>query len=483
MAFLLLCLTAAQAQLAPQDYQEGLDELPFSDIADSPFLHAITYMAADEYIGGFPDGTFRPGQNMTRAEFMVVVTRAAAREAEASGEPFGYCLPVVALDSWYAAELCHALRLGVLSGGSDDELRPDEPITYAEALKMLLTAFGHDAGAPAPGEAWYEPLARFAGTNGLLPMGSYNPVGNVPRELGTNLLYRMLVLARDPTNLTAFDERAALEALVAAAMRADLSLVFDPDYSAGCNNVAVGAPTRLIVGGRERGLITYVPASYNPTVPHSLVVAFHGRTNSNAQVRNYMDLERHSDNTIVVYPAGIPASSGGFSWSDGSDRADALRDYALFDAILATYSQNFCLDLRRVFVVGHSLGAWFANSLACARADVIRGAATLAGGIAVSNCRDRVAAMVLHNPNDQLVPFSDGIRARDAFLSNNGLQTVSETSLGGRFACSAYQAPGDPDPVVWCPHRVDYPFGTYYNPHSWPQGIGQTMIEFFGSLQ
>ena len=54
-----------------------------------------------------------------------------------------------------------------------------------------------------------------------------------------------------------------------------------------------------MVDGRERALIADIPAGYEPGRPHRLVVAFHGRTNDNAQVRAYYGLEQ---------PAGDPAA-------------------------------------------------------------------------------------------------------------------------------------------------------------------------------
>ena len=78
-------------------------------------------------------------------------------------------------------------------------------------------------------------------------------------------------------------------------------------------------------------------------------------------------------------------------------------------------ARSYCLDPDRIFAVGHSLGAWFVNSLGCARGDVLRAIATLAGGFSRSDCRGAVAALLFHNPNDRLVDFAYGLEARDLF--------------------------------------------------------------------
>jgi polyhydroxybutyrate depolymerase len=494
LVLLLLTCSAAITQADPLTYADSPEPLPFSDIADSPFRNAIVYLAADEYIGGFPDGTYRPEQQITRAEFIVVALRASTRTNSTpngrSGTASLECLAGLDSNAWYASELCAAAEQRIIDGDGEG-FRPDSLLTYSEALKVLLTAFDlvPDLTEAAGDRPWHEPYRQFADSNGLLPSGSYDPDGALTRELAANLLYRTLVMQHDPANLPTFDENAVLAAAISAAVLAGRAALLElhpqaAQPSTGCSAPTRPAPASLTVGGRERNIITHVPNAYDPNRPASLVIAFHGRTNSNAQVRNYMDLERFAPGAIVVYPGGIPLGSGSYSWSDSGDRADSLRDYALFDEIVSTFERNYCIDTDRIFVVGHSLGAWFANSLACARADVIRAAATLAGGIAASNCKSSVAALLLHNPRDVLVAISEGQQARDVFLDANQLLGTTPQPLPGRFNCSRYQtANSDAQIVVWCPHEIDYPFGNYYDPHSWPSGTGQLIMEFFSGLQ
>jgi polyhydroxybutyrate depolymerase len=492
LTLLLLLAGSSHGQDELSAYADEQAPAPFTDISDSPFRNAIIHLAADDYIGGFPDGTFRPAQDITRAEFIVITLRASARDTGTAAAGPADCSTEhdLAAEAWYAAALCAAVDQEIVNGDGDS-LRPEAPLTYAEALKVLLTSFNltpevHDEAAAD--SAWHQPYREFADSNGLLPAGSYEPDGPVSRELAANLLYRTLVLQSDPANLPAFDENAVLAAAVSAAVTAGRAALLDPGTlaarsSSGCAAPRGAPPAVLTVAGRERSVLTHVPGGYDGSRPVSLVIAFHGRTNSNAQVRNYMDLERFAADSIIVYPGGIPLGSGSYSWSDGSDRADSLRDYALFDEIISTYTRDFCIDTARIFVVGHSLGAWFANSLACARADVIRAAATLAGGMTGDSCKAEVAALLLHNPRDALVAISEGQKARDVFLNNNRLAGIQAQPLPGRFNCASYQRADSAAPVVWCPHEIDHPFGNYYDPHSWPSGTGQLIMEFFGGLQ
>ncbi|CAN5877686.1 hypothetical protein BH24DEI2_BH24DEI2_21140 [soil metagenome] len=236
------------------------------------------------------------------------------------------------------------------------------------------------------------------------------------------------------------------------------------------------------MGGRARELIAVIPANYDPNRPYSLVVAFHGRTNSSAQARAYFGLERAMSNTIFVYPSGLRQGKG-YSWADSGDPPDALRDYAFVDAVVQTLSAAYCLAPGRVFVVGHSLGAYFANSVACARPRVVRAVASLAGGFVGSQCRGRVAAMILHNPKDRLVAVAQGAAARDVFRAVDratGPAAPVTNPLLNMFRCVQYGAA--PDPVLWCPHPFDTRYDGSYYPHTWPPRTAEAIAMFFAAL-
>jgi polyhydroxybutyrate depolymerase len=257
--------------------------------------------------------------------------------------------------------------------------------------------------------------------------------------------------------------------------------------SAGCGQPPPQkAPADIVVDGRQRDLIAAVPASYDADKPHDLIVAFHGLTNSNADVRDYYDLEDHALRpTVFVYPSGLPTGEGGRSWSDPGNAASELRDYALFDAIVARVEREYCIDLGRIFAVGHSLGAWFVNSLGCARGEVLRGTGAVAGGISPSECTGPVAAVIVHNPKDRLVDFSRGEEVRDLLLRRSGLAEDSGQPEAGaeHLNCLRYGGPDHRHPVLWCPHTHDRTRQGRYYPHQWPQQTGAVIMTFFGALQ
>ena len=226
--------------------------------------------------------------------------------------------------------------------------------------------------------------------------------------------------------------------------------------SPGCAKAAAPPPTSFVVAGAQRETIVVLPSPYRRDRPYPLIIAFHGRTNTNVQARDYFGLEATaSPPAIYVYPAGLRDASGRFTWSDPGDPPGALRDFALFDTLVTDLAERYCVDLAAVFVVGHSLGATFANSLACARGGRVRAVGSVAGGITGTACTGRAAALLLHNPADRAVPLGEGLRARDALLGDAEAVPRPLTRQLGAFACEVYPAASGPIlcvPVSRQPH-------------------------------
>lgn len=391
-------------------------------------------------MSGYPDGTFRPTEQVTRAELVATALRLAGDTAAAEAD----CFEDVNPRAWYAISVCQAQASGFVSGMTETSFAPEAAVTVAQALKILILA--SNLAAETPGTPWYAPYFHRAETLGL----------SLPPE---------------PTTPLTRDE---LSQLLFSLLRTRAMFQDEALPSSGCGN-AHPLPEAIPVQEVERTFITS-GLDTDDSAPQQLVLAFHGRTSTNLQVRRYYGLEPYA-NTIFVYPSGL-VSMDGFSWSD----SEGAPDDALFNAVLDLFARDTCLDLTRVFVVGHSLGASFANSLACTQGDRIRAVGSLGGGISADRCRGKTAAVVFHNPDDRLVPVSEGLQVRDRFLAQNMLEPPASPSEPASFNCERYGSAGTPFPVVWCPHPFDYAYdGTYY-PHNWPRGTGRVIMDFFNGL-
>src|SRR5450756_1267299 len=83
-------------------------------------------------IKGYPDGTFKPDQDITRAEFMALVNRAFGYTAVA---PITYT--DVKAGSWYAPEVAKAQAAGYITGYPDGTMKPENPITREEVATIV----------------------------------------------------------------------------------------------------------------------------------------------------------------------------------------------------------------------------------------------------------------------------------------------------------------------------------------------------------
>lgn len=441
----LVLVPAAPLQAAP---------LPFPDMEWTWYRtrEAVDYLKNASVIGGYSDGTFRPKETINRAEFLKIVF-AGKSGAPAPGTN---CFSDVPADAWYAPYICAAKNRKVVHGYADGSFKPETPVNTAEALKILLLAYGRKL-EDALGEKWYEPYVAELDRTDVLPRSSYIPWDPLTRERAADLLWRVL----------RYDEDR-----------------IQPSLSPGCGKAPPhSAPATVTVNGVERSFLLTVPKDYKSHDPYPLIVAFHGRTNPNTMVRQYFGLDRSATDSFVAYPAAISNGKGSFSWADGGDKGLNVRDVKLFDAIVEELALRYCIDMDAIRTVGHSLGAWMANTVACARGGAVQASATIGGDGVQGDCPGPAAALVSHNPKDNLAPYDASVRERDLRLKENGCPgTVANDDAKDSLNCVTYTNCTS-GTVVWCPHTVDTDERGQFYPHTWPKAFTARIKSFFSSLR
>lgn len=108
---------------------------PFSDVAGSPHERSINAVAAAGVAGGFPDGTYRPTELVTRDQMATFLTRAlrlpvgpGGSFSDTAGNPHE-----ASIDSVAAA--------GIAGGFADGTYRPREGVTRGQMATFLTRAF------------------------------------------------------------------------------------------------------------------------------------------------------------------------------------------------------------------------------------------------------------------------------------------------------------------------------------------------------
>lgn len=84
-------------------------------------------------ISGYEDGTIRPDNEISRAEFVSLVNRVAGYQAAGSTVKFSD----VKTGDWYAGQVAIAVNEGYIGGFEDNTFRPNDSVTRAQAAAII----------------------------------------------------------------------------------------------------------------------------------------------------------------------------------------------------------------------------------------------------------------------------------------------------------------------------------------------------------
>jgi hypothetical protein len=114
---------------------------PLSDIAGENSEEAVNVLTELGVVSGYPDGTYKPDNIVTRAEMAVIVVRALGLADYATGTSSFSDMG----GHWSNPYVAYATSLGIIAGYPDGTFRPDKTVSYDEAATMLVAALGYNA--------------------------------------------------------------------------------------------------------------------------------------------------------------------------------------------------------------------------------------------------------------------------------------------------------------------------------------------------
>ncbi len=115
-----------------------------SDVEGTEYENAVARLAALDIIVGYEDGTFRPGNSITRAEFAAIAIRMLGMEDIANGSVANTKFPDVRVTHWASGYINLASARGIIVGYSDGTFKPEDQVTYSEAITMLIRLLGYE---------------------------------------------------------------------------------------------------------------------------------------------------------------------------------------------------------------------------------------------------------------------------------------------------------------------------------------------------
>ena len=125
--------------------------MTFSDVASGYWAYDdLSLAVALGWVSGYPDNTFRPTATLTRADFVTLLARLSGEDLSGCT---GSMFPDVTPGKYYAPSVVWAVRVGIVSGFPDGTFRPNENVTrqqMARIMRLYLRHKGTDVSRIAP---------------------------------------------------------------------------------------------------------------------------------------------------------------------------------------------------------------------------------------------------------------------------------------------------------------------------------------------
>lgn len=169
----------------------------FSDTGEHWAGQVITDWAGQGLTGGYPDGTFRPDAQVSRAEFIALLNRALGLQKAAA-----ISFSDVAATNWFYRDIAIAAQAGFVTGYSDGSMKPAHPISREEAavimarvLKLADNPSGTQAFSDHAEIASWSRVAVGAVSSSLYmggyPDGTFAPAKPITRAESVTILSRI----------------------------------------------------------------------------------------------------------------------------------------------------------------------------------------------------------------------------------------------------------------------------------------------------
>ena len=179
-------------------------------------------------------------------------------------------------------------------------------------------------------------------------------------------------------------------------------------------SLSEGVQQTFTIAGQTREALVFAK---NTKAAAPLVLCFHGHGGRAQNAARRWSLHTLWPEAVVVYLQGLPGVAGitdkegklpGWQKNPG-ELAD--RDVQFADAAIAQMRQQYKIDDRRIYAVGHSNGARFVNVLWKMRGEKFAAFASAAaqGGLMIRDAVPR-SLFALAGEQDPLVPYAGQVR-------------------------------------------------------------------------
>lgn len=167
-----------------------LNSSEFSDVdADHENFEAISFVKEQGIVDGYEDGSYKPDNEINRAEFTKIIMGATHTEEEINSCEPEKKFPDVDYEEWFGPYICVAYNDGVISGYPNGTFKPNNTINFVEAAKIIVNAFAFDYEESS---VWYEPFVKILQDKFAIPVTIESLEQNISRGEMAEMIYRLL---------------------------------------------------------------------------------------------------------------------------------------------------------------------------------------------------------------------------------------------------------------------------------------------------
>ncbi len=173
MLAIAMIMSCASIVVAAEDSASG----NFSDVSnDQIYSNAVSTLNLMGIINGYPDGTFGPDKNVTRAEFTAMLMRTLnlgnAGSSSAAELPFTDVADDNSDINWAIPNINTAYGMKIINGYEDATFRPSANVAYEEAIKMIVCTLGYGENVDVSANPWYSNFIAIGNQIGITKTAS-----------------------------------------------------------------------------------------------------------------------------------------------------------------------------------------------------------------------------------------------------------------------------------------------------------------------